>query len=60
MPVPDNLIDFYPIARRVRAGRSDVHDGGDARLTGDSEANKVSSADESLKKRDPVRLSMIW
>ena len=47
MPVPDSLIGFYPLARRVRDGRSNVHDGGEARLTSDSEANKVSSEDES-------------
>ena len=49
MPVPDNLVDFYPLVRQVRPGRANANDGGEERLTSDSEANKVSSEDESLK-----------
>ena len=49
MPVPDKLVEFYPLVRQTRAGRASAHDGGEERLTSDSDANRVSSEGESLK-----------
>ena len=49
MPVPSDLRDFVPIVRTAKASQSAMDSAGEPRLTSDSDANKLSSEDDSAR-----------